>query len=145
MKGILNILVTVDFGDKDKAVLAEALLVAEKFKAKAWILHIAMPDPDFVGYDVGPQYIRDIRAKDLRKEHKTLKKYADNFVKSGVKAEGLLVQGPTIETILDEAKKLKIDLIVTGVHKHGFWFRLLNENTPAELAAQSKTPLLLVP
>lgn len=145
MKTIQNILVTVDFGDKDKAVLAEALLVAGKFKAKTWILHIAMPEPDFVGYDVGPQYIRDIRAKDLRKEHKTLKKYADSFVKAGVKAEGLLVQGPTIETILDEAKKLKIDLIVTGVHKHGFWFRLLSENTPAELAAQSKTPLLLVP
>jgi nucleotide-binding universal stress UspA family protein len=145
MKAIKNILVAVDFTATDKPLLARALELAEKFKAQAWIIHVAMPDPYFVGYEPGPQYIRDLRAKDLRKEHKLLKRYADNFKKAGVKAESLLVQGQTAETILLEVQKLKIDLFVMGVHKHGFIDKLFSENNPAQLAIKSKLPVLIVP
>jgi len=145
MKSIQSILVAVDFSPTDKALLARASEMAEKFKARVWIIHVAMPDPYFVGYEAGPQYIRDIRAKDLRKEHKTLKRYADNCTKAGIKAESLLVQGPTAETILEEVKKLKIDLFVMGVHKHGFIDRLFSENNPSQLAIKSNIPVLIVP
>ena len=50
-----------------------------KFGSKIWLVHIAAPDPDFVGYEVGPQYIRDHRADELKKEHKLVKKYADEL------------------------------------------------------------------
>ena len=145
MSPIQNILVAVDFTESDKIVLAYALQQAEKFGAKAWIVHIAAPDPDFVGYQVGPQYIRDYRAEDLKTEHKTLKTYADNFGNVGVSAEGLLIQGPTVETILDEATKLRIDLFVVGAHKHSFIYRLFNADTSIELTKKSKIPLLIVP
>ena len=145
MKNIKNILVAVDFADHDEVLLEYALQMAQKFECKAWIIHIAAPDPDFVGYEPGPQYVRDYRAEDLRAEHKALKLYADNFVNAGVEAEGLLVQGQTVETILEEATKLEADLFVVGTHKHGFLFRLFNANTPLELAKKSKIPLLIVP
>jgi nucleotide-binding universal stress UspA family protein len=140
-----NILVAVDFGDTDKALLAHALQMAEKFNAGVWIIHVAMPDPEFVGYEVGPQYIRDVRAEDLRAEHKTLKNYANDFKDAGIEAEALLVQGYTAETLLEEVKKLKIDLFVMGVHKQGFLDRLFSENNPSQLALKSRVPLLLVP
>ena len=145
MKEIQNILVAVDFGETDDTLLEHALEMALKFSAKAWIIHIAMPDPYFVGYEAGPQYIRDIRAGDLRKEHRTLQAYADGFNGAGVEAESLLVQGPTVETILEEAAKLKIDLFVMGVHKHGFMDRLFSGNNPSTLAIKSGIPLLIVP
>src|ERR1035437_2735556 len=130
MDPIKNILVAVDFGDDDQILLDYTLQMAQKFSAKVWIVHIAAPDPDFIGYEPGPQYIRDVRAEDLRTEHKTLKAYAENCRIAGVEAEGLLIQGPTVATILEETAKLHIDLFVVGTHKHGFLHRLFNENAP---------------
>jgi nucleotide-binding universal stress UspA family protein len=145
MNPFQNILVGVDFSDTDKALLTHALQLAEKFSASVWIIHIAMPDPEFVGYEVGPQYIRDVRAEDLRAEHKTLKNYAEEFTDAGIAAESLLVQGYTAETLLEEVKKLKIDLFIMGVHKHGFLDRVFNENNPSQLALKAQVPMLLVP
>jgi nucleotide-binding universal stress UspA family protein len=140
-----NILVAVDFGKGDEILLSRALQIAGKFSSKIWIIHIAAPDPDFVGYEPGPQYIRDFRAEDLRTEHKTLKAYAEDLGKAGFDAEGLLIQGPTVETILKETAKLSIDMFIVGTHKHGFLHRLFSENTPIELAKKSNIPLLIVP
>ena len=69
-----NILVAIEFEDKDSKLINKAKEMAEKFGSKVWIVHVAEPDPDFVGYEVGPQYIRDFRGKELRKEHKLLQK-----------------------------------------------------------------------
>ena len=75
-----NLLVTVTFEEKETSVLLEkAMSIAEKFGSKIWLVHIAAPDPDFVGYEVGPQYIRDHRADELKKEHKLVKRYADEL------------------------------------------------------------------
>jgi nucleotide-binding universal stress UspA family protein len=145
MNPIKNILVAVDFVGHDEEVLDCARQMAHKFEAKTWIVHIAAPDPDFVGYEPGPQYIRDYRAEDLHTEHKNLKAYADRFVAAGITAEGLLIQGPTVETILEEAAKLKIDLFVVGAHKHGALHRFFSANTPIELAKKTNIPLLIVP
>jgi nucleotide-binding universal stress UspA family protein len=145
MKEMQNILVAVDFGDGDHALLDSALQMALKFNAKIWIVHVAAPDPDFVGYEPGPQYIRDGRADDLKSEHKTLHTYAEQMKNAGLQAEGLLIQGQTVETILEEAAKLKADLFVVGTHRHGFFHRLLSANAPLELAKKSKIPLLIVP
>ena len=140
-----NILVAVDFSNDDQVLLAKALQMAKPFGSKIWVVHIAAPDPDFVGYEPGPQYIRDFRAEDLRTEHKTLKAYVDHCRLAGIDTDGLLIQGPTVSTILEEAEKLSIDLFIVGNHKHGFWHRLFNEDTPIELAKKAKIPLLLVP
>ena len=145
MKELQNILVAVDFGDGDQTLLDSALQMAQKFNAKIWIVHVAAPDPDFVGYEPGPQYIRDSRANDLKNEHKTLHAYAEQLQNAGMEAEGLLIQGQTVETILDEAVKLKADLFVAGTHKHGFFHRWLNTNAPIELAKKSNIRLLIVP
>ena len=135
----------VDFGDGDQQLLDRALQMAQKFGSQVWVLYVAAPEPDFVGYEVGPQYVRDFRAEDLRTEHKSLAAYAEYLSKAGVAAEGLLIQGQTVETILQEAVKLKTDLFVVGTHKHGFLYRFLNTNAPFELAKKTDIPLLIVP
>ncbi len=64
-----NILVTIDFNKNEELLIDKAFQLAESFNSKLWLMHIAAPDPDFVGYEVGPQYIRDSRATEevLRK------------------------------------------------------------------------------
>ncbi|WP_375578584.1 universal stress protein [Marivirga tractuosa] len=140
-----NILVSIDFNEQEAFLMDKAYEFAKAFDAKIWLVHIAAPDPDFVGYDVGPQYIRDTRADDLRAEHKLLQDYAQQLEAKGVRAEGLLVQGATVEMIIKEAEKLNSDLIITGHHDHNFLYKAFMGSTSEEIIKESKIPVLLVP
>ncbi|WP_370390043.1 universal stress protein [uncultured Winogradskyella sp.] len=140
-----NILVTIDFDSGEEKLLETALTMANKFSAKVWLLHVTAPDPEFVGYDVGPQYIRDFRAEELRNEHKTLQEFAKRLEQKGIDAEGLLIQGATLEMILNEAQKLKIDLIIVGYEQHNFLYEALIGSVSSKLIKKSKIPVLVVP
>lgn len=140
-----NILVAIDFDERTYELVNYAAEFAKKFGAKIWIVHIAAPEPDFVGYSVGPEYIRDSRASELRSEHKNLHLLVDKLHQEGVEAEGLLVSGSTVKMILDEAKKLHADLIITGSHDHSFLYNAFVGNTSLELFKKSAIPLLTVP
>jgi len=140
-----NILVTIDFNKNEKLLIDKAFQLAESFDSKLWLMHIAAPNPDFVGYEAGPQYIRDNRGTELRKEHKLLQKYATTLKKKGVDSEGLLIQGATIEMIIEESKKLNVDLIIAGHHEHGFFYNAFVGSVSAKIIKKSKIPVLIVP
>ncbi len=140
-----NILVGIDFNDSVEKIIDKAIELGRCFQSKIWLLHIAAPNPDFVGYEAGPQHERDMRAEVLKKEHKKLTRYADQLKVKGLEAEALLVQGTTIETILNEAEKLNAELIITGHEDPGFWNKLLFGDTAADLVKKSEVPILIVP
>ncbi len=140
-----NILVAIEFDENDDLLIDKAFQMAKSFASKLWLIHIAAPEPDFVGYDVGPQYIRDSRADELKNEHKVLQKYTTDLKNKGVDAEGLLVQGATIEMILGESKKLHVDLIIAGYHEHGFMYKALIGSVSTMIIKESKIPVLIVP
>jgi nucleotide-binding universal stress UspA family protein len=140
-----NIMVTIDFNGNERQLIDKAYELAKAFSSKLWLIHIAAPDPDFVGYEVGPQYIRDNRSNVLRKEHKLLQKYTNELKEVDINAEAILLQGMTIEMILEESKKLNIELIIAGHHEHSFFYRAFVENVSSEIIRKSKIPVLIVP
>ncbi len=140
-----NILVTLDFEEHNEVLMEHAKEIAKKFSSKLWLVHIAMEVPDFVGYRVGPQYIRDGRAEELRMEHRMLQTYSEKLKAEGIDCDGLLISGATVEAILNEAKKLEADLIVIGSHEHSFLFEALLGSTTSLLVKKSRIPLLVVP
>lgn len=140
-----NILVSIDFDDNEKKLLDIAFQFAKPFGSKLWLIHIAQPDPEFIGYDVGPQYIRDFRASELREEHKLLQQYSKEITERGIESDGLLIQGATVEMVLEEAKKLKADLIVTGHHEHNFFYNAFVGSVSSDIVNKSKIPVLVVP
>ncbi len=145
IQGFKNILVAVDFNDAVGKILAYAEALALKFDAKVWVVHVADPDPDFVGYEPGPQYIRDFRAEELREEHKKLQNMTNMFLDKKIESAALLIQGSTVETVLNEAKKLRADLLIVGNHKHSFLHNLLSESVSLELLKNGNIPLLTIP
>lgn len=140
-----NILVTIDFKKNEQLLIDKAFQLAKQFDSKIWLIHIAAPDPDFVGYGVGPQYIRDSRAAELRKEHKILQEHTIELKKKGIKSEGLLIQGATTEMIMEESKKLNIDLIIAGHHEHSFLYKAFVGTISGKIIKKSKIPVLIVP
>jgi nucleotide-binding universal stress UspA family protein len=140
-----NILVAVDMQKGDQILIDHASALASRFDSKVWIVHVAAPDPDFVGYDAGPVYIRKTLADELRTEHKSLHTYSKTLHALNISAESLLVQGPTVQTIFDEANKLACDLLILGSHKHNFLKRVFGQEVTREIFEKSKIPMLIVP
>lgn len=140
-----NILVAVDLEDSSKVLVEKAAEIAVKFESKVWVLHIADPEPDFVGNKVGPQYIRDIRVKELLQEHQLIRKYTDYLHASAITADGLLIAGATVQLILDEIEKLAIDLVVIGHHQHSLLYQIFTGNTHTAIVKKSKVPVLIIP
>ncbi len=140
-----NILAAIDFSDITPAVVDKAAAIAKCFDSKLWLIHIAAPDPDFVGYGTGPQCERDWRAKVLRKEHQYLHDKALELEQDKINVTPLLVQGATVETILKQASKLKADMIVIGSHGHGALYQILLGSVSQGVVHQSVCPVLIVP
>lgn len=140
-----NILVAVDLHDNDQALIAWAVTLAEKFQSKIWFIHVAAPDPDFVGYEVGPTYIRDTRADQLRREHRLLQSYAAQVNAQTIETDALLIQGPTIEMLRNEVVKLNIDLLILGGHKHSFLYEAFIGHTATRIIKDVSIPVLIIP
>ena len=140
-----NILAAIDFSDITPAVVDKAAEIAKCFNSKLWLIHIAAPDPDFVGYGVGPQCERDWRAKILRKEHRYLHDKALELEQNGIDVTPLLVPGATVETILKQADKLKAEMIVIGSHGHGALYKTLVGSVSEGIIRKAFCPVLIVP
>lgn len=140
-----NILVTLDLDKKESLLIDKGLQLAKAFNSKIWLLHITAPDPHFVGYEAGPQHIRDNRAEELKKQRHIIQEYSSNLKQDGVSAEGIFIQGATIEMILEKSKKLNIDLIIAGHHKHGFFYKAFIGSVSSQIIKKSKIPVLIVP
>ncbi len=140
-----NILVAVDLKPSDSWLLFHAKTLAEKFSAKLCIIHVAAPDPDFVGFEMGPKYIRDFRADELRAEHQLIQTYITDLEQKSIDVEGLLIQGITTEMIEEEDIKLHIDLLIMGSHKHSFLYDTFAVSTANRILRDISIPVFIVP
>ncbi|NIK92078.1 universal stress protein [Mangrovimonas sp. CR14] len=140
-----NIVVAIDFKDNEQLVLDKAYSFSKAFNSKLWLVHIAAPDPDFVGYEVGPDYIRETRAEELRDEHKKIQEYAGELVNKGIEAEALLIQGETVKTLLEKAEDLNSELIIVGHHNHNIFYQAFIGSVSSEVLNESKIPILVIP
>jgi len=141
----MNILVAVDLSPASEKVVAAAGRVARLTGAKVYILHTAEPEPDFVGYDAGPEVVRTQVANEYRREHRDVQALADRLRADGLDATALLIQGPTVETALREADHLDAELIVVGTHGHSAVYDVLIGSYSAGIIRKSKRPVLVVP
>ena len=146
-----NILIALDFEEKSINLLNQAIELAKHFEIKVWVVHVVEQEIDYVAtpdaYNFAAQYLnlREAREKKLEEEHKMIQKYVDILLENGIQAEGHLIEGPIIKSILSEINKLNIDLIIIGSHKHGFLYNAVIKDPSVSLVEKSNTPLLVVP
>ena len=141
----MKILISVDLSEATQRVLQVAARIAQALSGEAWVLHVAEPDPDFVGYDAGPEVVRDQVAREFRDEHRKVQKYADELRDGGIKATALLIQGPIVETVLKEAERLDADLLIVGSHGFGAVYDLLVGSVSRGILKEADIPVLVVP
>ena len=140
-----NVLVALDFSPVTADVMRAATEVAGAFGAFVRLVHIAAPNPDFVGYEAGPQTVRDVIAVHLRDDHRKLQELELEMRKAGVNVTALLVQGDTVGKILKEASDFGADLIVVGSHGHSALHDLIAGSVAEGVLRKSPCPVLVVP
>ncbi len=141
----MNLLVALDLSESSAAIVQRAEQLAVVLSAHVYLLHVAEPEPDFVGYDVGPQTVRDSLAEKFHQEHRQIQDIAAGLRELDIDATGLLVAGPTVETILSQAQKLTPEMIIVGSHGAGAMARLLVGSVSEGVLRGSDWPVLVIP
>ena len=134
-----RLLVAVDLSPESEKVIAVARRLALATGAQVFVVHCAEPDPDLVGYD------RDEVAERFHYDHAVVQDFAEQLRADGIDATALMILGPTVETTLREAGRLKSELIIVGSHCRGAVYEMLIGSDSAAIVRQTEIPVLLVP
>lgn len=140
-----TIVAAIDFSDVTDAVLRIAAEQARAFGARLRLLHVADADGAFVGYDAANRVERDLRAEDLHHDHRALIEHAERLRAGGLDVRSVLVEGPTVDTIVEQAADLGADLVVVGSHGHGSLYQALLGSVSAGVVREARCPVLVVP
>jgi len=138
-----TIVVPIDFSDVTEKVIDTAASLAAAFGSRVILLHVADPEPDFVGYDPGPLSVRVAVAADIHGDIKRLDAYKPKF--GGADVLTLHAQGPSPDEIITIARDHGADLIVMGSHGHGALFHLLTGSVTTAVLKHAPCPVLIVP
>ena len=149
----MKILIAFDFSDISDKLFHQAALLAENMSAELVLLHVAEPQSDFIAYDydpvvpvmVNPVEIRDQTAHRLHREHKSLQQYADQLRDRSITCKALMVQGDTVDMILQQAQKMNADFIIAGSHGKGLLSQVFLGSISETLIQKSHIPVYLVP
>ena len=141
----MNILVSVDFSEATPRILQAAASLTRALSGKLWLLHVGEPEPDFVGYEAGPDVVRDQVAREFRDEHRKLQEYADRMRDEGLPVTALMIQGPVVDTVIAEAERLEADMLVVGSHGYGAVYDLLVGSVSRGILKHAEIPVLVVP
>ena len=142
----MKVLAALDLDRTTPDVLREARLWTRRLGAELFLIHVADPDPDFIGYGAGPESVRLAVAHKFTRAHQRMEALATELRKEGLVATtALLIQGATAETILREADRLAADVIVMGTRTRGALRSLLLGSVSKQVVAGTTRPVLLIP
>lgn len=140
-----TILAALDFSDVTPAVVAVAREMALAHQTALYLLHVEPPEPDFVGYEPGPEHVRQNVAHEALRHFKEENTLRDELRADGLDAHSLVIQGPIIEKIADEAKRLNAAYIVIGSHGHGAMYHLVVGGVGHGILSRATCPVVVVP
>lgn len=141
----MDLMVATDFSAHGTKVLGVARRMGEALGAKVWVTHVVAPQSEFRAYGGGPRTDRNVAALELRQEHRLVQAAAAAMREDGLEAVGLMIEGPPVRTILDEAGRLEVDLIIIGSHGYGAVFSALLGSVSAGVVRKAACPVLVVP
>ena len=145
----MNIVVAIDFSEITSAVLAALPNLLRGLPARntqIHLLHVAEPEPEFVGWDAGPDVVQEQVAEEFERRVRSLTQLSESLSSQlDTSVTPLLVRGPTAETVCKQADSLNATMIVVGSHGHGAAYDLVVGSVSAAIIKQSSRPVLVIP
>lgn len=132
-----NITVALDTNDSVGGLLSYAESIALKFNAKIWVIHV-LEDPSDQDKDAAD-------AKDLISSKRNMEALCEGFIDDSLEREILILNGPTVDKVLEKVKDLESDLLIVGTHKYSFLHNLISRRVSIQLFKKSNIPILAIP
>ncbi|MBD9416614.1 universal stress protein [Pseudomonas sp. PDM16] len=155
---IRSILYATDLGLYAPYVLQHALSLAKAFQAELHVVHAVEPLGLFaesvLNTYLDEKTLQELRSKGLTTvmasiEQRVLEGFRDEMGETQQDMQIVrsvrVAQGDPAQVILDEARKLGVDLLVVGSHSHGAAQDIPLGRTAARLLQLAETPVYLVP
>ena len=147
-----------DLGLYAPYVLQHALALAKAFQSDLYVVHAVEPMGLFaesvLQTYLDEKTLQELRSKGLTTvmasiEQRVLEGFRDEMGEAQQDMQIVrsvrVVQGDPAQMILEEARKLGVDLLVVGSHSHGAAHDIPLGRTAARLLQLSETPVYLVP
>lgn len=143
------IIALIDFSEVTPELIALAGKLARGMNSKLTLLHVAMPDPDFLEGHKQDEHSPDALVLDSRRPDRKLEILELELKKLGVDAASVIVHGDSlsgnpVRKIVDEVDRLSPDLVVMGSHGHGRLYEMLVGSVTNAVVRKVRRPVLLV-
>lgn len=136
-----RILVTHDGSKASEKALKKAVDIASKFESSITVLSVI---PDFYLTELSDSDREHISKAMTEETQHAMEKIRSSLAGKSIDAKIILRQGDPSEKILETAKKMKVDLIVTGSHgRHGARKFLLG-SVSSRIVDYANCPVLVV-
>jgi len=137
---IAKVLVAVDLTPHSEKTAAYGAEFAKSVGASVTLLHVFPPEPnvEFASESVFESFERSRRLMAQR-----LTKLIDQVRETGVECDRDFRVGDPAEKIVESARDLHADLIVTGAHHPGFLGRLFGLDQPPRILHRAGCPVLV--
>lgn len=132
-----NISVAIDTNDSVGGLLSYAESIALKFNAKIWVIHV-LENPSAESEDA-PDPDDQINSK------RNMEALCEGFIDESLEREILILNGPTVDKVLEQVKDLGSDLLIVGTHKYSFLHNLISRRVSIQLFKKSNIPILAIP
>lgn len=142
---MINILLPVDFSDKQHVLLDAAIRFAGEVQGKIHLLHVAPSDLGFAISDTGFQYFPDVEHSEILNELKQLNALHQEIESRGVPCVHLLKQGVAKDIILEYAKEIGASYIVLGSHGRSGIYDIFVGSLTKDITKLSDIPVLVIP
>jgi len=142
---VVNVVALVDFSDITDEVVQVAARLTPAAEGHLYLVHVASAEPEFVGYDVGPQAVRNSIARQYHQEHQQLEAMAAGAREKGLTVTPLLVPGMLLEKAVEETTRLEPDWVVVGSHGHRALYELLVGSVTEAILRAAPCPVVVVP
>ncbi len=141
-----RILVPVDFSTISKDVVATAARMARRLGWSVTLLNVAPREPDVFGLQLVRREVKKPVPDDVADAYRELEALAaEARASEGIECEVLMVRGTPVATILAEARRLEVELIVAGAHDRKSLFKKLLGSVSAGVLERAPCPMLVIP
>lgn len=140
-----TILVPVDFSPITARVTAAATDLARSLRARLVLLNVTPPITmvgDDTAYLESLGVLYDLESKSAVKRLDAMQRM---LAKKRVTVRTVHVSGPAVPLIVEQARKLRADVIVIGSHGHTAFYDLLVGSTAHGVLKRATCPVLVVP
>ncbi|MCP4008662.1 MAG: universal stress protein [Proteobacteria bacterium] len=155
---INRILYATDMGDHMRPVFRYAVCLAQKHGAKIVATHVLEPIHSEIHYaleaslskDQADKFVSDGLHHVEHKMHGRLVQFCEDEMGETLEncellSDIVVLRGRTAETIIEEAERLDVDLIIVGTHTDTSFGAHLLGSTARTLTQLSRIPVLVIP